>query len=786
TERKQADEALQRKAFQMDSFINNIPDIAWLKDTNSNFIMVNKAYGKVVGIAQEKFVNNTSAVYFDEETVKKFEEDDQRVVKSGEKIVTENSIINAEGNRIFLETIKSPIFNESGKVIGTVGVARDITEWKRTEKKIKENQRKMEIISKTAMQFVEFPLDEDVYKFIGEQLKNLVGKDSFIIINSIDKGTNDLITRAVLGMGKFTKKVFDLLGKSPIGMKNSANDRNLNYLSDGLLHDSGKSLYEISLKTIPKPVCLSLEKMFNVGKIFTIGFTQKEQLLGTAIIVLRESATEIKDYEVVETYIRQASIAIQRRQAEEALHKSEKKYRLLAETSTDTIISIDLEGKFTYLSQAIEKLTGYNWEHFLGHSFTEFIAPEYVESTIARFEKALKGEKIPLYEIEILHKNGSKIPVELNVSTLFDIKGKTIGRLAIVRDITERKKAELSLKESERNFRLLFETSPLGNFIAKPDGTILDANQTLLTQLGSPSVEATCKINVLKFPPLVKCGFAEKFIECAKSGKNIIEEFPYQSKWGKEVIMSCYIVPLKNDFGKVEKIYILLENIMKRKKAEEQVKKDLEEKKTLLRELYHRTKNNMQVIASMMQLQSLNTDDEFIHRSFNEIIDKIKAMSLVHNKLYESKDLSKINLKDYIADLIELLMINHSVPKDQISLKLDLQDVLLLLDSAIPLGLVLNELISNVFKHAFPDNRKGEICIRLFREENGTINIHFGDNGVGLPAEFDPRKNDSMGLQTMLDLVEYQLQGEINHTTKNGLQWDIKLNDNLYERRVQE
>ncbi|RLC56679.1 MAG: hypothetical protein DRH89_05150 [Candidatus Cloacimonadota bacterium] len=230
-----------------------------------------------------------------------------------------------------------------------------------------------------------------------------------------------------------------------------------------------------------------------------------------------------------------------------------------------------------------------------------------------------------------------------------------------------------------------------------------------------------------------------------------------------------------------------------RKQTDERIKRNLNEKDTLLRELYHRTKNNMQIISSMLRMQSRsienkslsgNTGIEIVHESFDEVINKIKAMSLVHQKLYQAKDLSHINLKEYITDLIKLLMISFGIRSEKVSLNLDLEDILVLIDFAVPLGLVLNELISNVFKHAFPNNDEDEITIRLYKDNDNTINIHLSDNGVGIPKDIKLENVNTMGLQTVFNLIEYQLKGEITYKSDKGLKWDIELKDNLHHERV--
>ncbi|MCD4817610.1 MAG: tetratricopeptide repeat protein [Candidatus Cloacimonetes bacterium] len=214
-----------------------------------------------------------------------------------------------------------------------------------------------------------------------------------------------------------------------------------------------------------------------------------------------------------------------------------------------------------------------------------------------------------------------------------------------------------------------------------------------------------------------------------------------------------------------------------RKKAEEQIKKDLEEKKILLQELYHRTKNNMQIISSMLKMQSQYSKSEFIHSTFETINSRIKAMSLAQQKLYQAKELSLINLNEYIEDIFIKLRRSYSSKSENITLKLDLKEVFVLIDSAVPLGLVLTELITNIYQHAFPDNRKGEIIIRMFKDQSEMINIDLEDNGIGLPINLDPQKNKTIGFHTVFSLIESQLHGEIKWEIKNGVKWHIIFKD---------
>jgi two-component sensor histidine kinase/ABC-type uncharacterized transport system substrate-binding protein len=221
------------------------------------------------------------------------------------------------------------------------------------------------------------------------------------------------------------------------------------------------------------------------------------------------------------------------------------------------------------------------------------------------------------------------------------------------------------------------------------------------------------------------------------------------------------------------------------KKSEEKVRKSLAEKEALLRELYHRTKNNMQVISSMLSMQLSYTPDEKIAGVFTAIRNRIQSMSLVQQKLYLSKDLSSIDLKEYIIDLSKLLADSYKIADDRIGLDMtELESIFVLIDNAIPCGMVINELISNAMKHAFPGERNGKIKITLKRDADGFIEMTVSDDGIGVGDDFSFGNDSKLGLKTMIFIVEKQLNGKMTISRDRGLKFSIMFKDDLYERRV--
>ena len=160
------------------------------------------------------------------------------------------------------------------------------------------------------------------------------------------------------------------------------------------------------------------------------------------------------------------------------------------------------------------------------------------------------------------------------------------------------------------------------------------------------------------------------------------------------------------------------------------------------------------------------------------------TIALVHQKLYQSQNLSRINIAEYIQELAYLILRSSQMPFQHTILTFAIEEIFLLLDTAIPCGLILNELLSNAIKYAFPDGREGEITIKLFRNDNGLLELYVADNGVGVPPEFDFRQQESFGLQTVIGLAEHQMQGTIQFASEHGVTYVITFPDTLYTERV--
>ncbi len=216
------------------------------------------------------------------------------------------------------------------------------------------------------------------------------------------------------------------------------------------------------------------------------------------------------------------------------------------------------------------------------------------------------------------------------------------------------------------------------------------------------------------------------------------------------------------------------EDITERIKAQNALKTSLKEKEVLLREIHHRVKNNMQVITSLLKLQSANIKHKPYSEMFKESRNRIKSMALVHERLYKSQELARIDFGRYVKDLVSGLYSSYGIETSGIKLELDLESVLLEPDSAITCGLIINELVSNSLKHAFADKRKGTIKIVLCSIDERSLELSVSDDGIGLPPQLDIRNAESLGLRLILMLSEDQLDGDIKLDRTGGTKFTVR------------
>jgi PAS domain S-box-containing protein len=484
-----------------------------------------------------------------------------------------------------------------------------------------------------------------------------------------------------------------------------------------------------------------------------------------------------------ESLTRSLENSIERFRLNRELKYNNKRFMAFLENSAVTAWMKDEQGTYTYLSENCAKRFNIQPKDWLGK--TDFdLWPKEIAEQIHHNDRAVLSENCAVEYVEqARNPDGgicwwlvSKFPFE-------DYDGKWfIGGLGV--DVTERKLAEQALMDSESRMRLATETTGVGIWEWNVLTNELKWDAEIFRIYGvTPTPDGIVDFNTWRDGVLP-------------------EDLPEQEKVLQESILNDVIntrefrirrandgecryiqgveISRRNGNGQVEWVVGTNFDITDSKIANAKLKAAFDEKEVLLKEVYHRVKNNLQVVSSLINLQSRTVKNEEALKLLKQSADRIKAMALIHEKLYQSNDLVKIDFNSYIGNLADSLLYSFGIPLGQVKISLDINDIFLDIDRAIPCGLIVNELISNALKHAFPKGQRGNLDIRFNHDEN-EYKLMISDNGIGLPDGLNIKTSQSLGLQLVSGLVVNQLKGSISVQQNNGALFAIHFPMNDHE-----
>jgi len=435
-----------------------------------------------------------------------------------------------------------------------------------------------------------------------------------------------------------------------------------------------------------------------------------------------------------------------------------------------------------FISEGCKELTGYSSSQLINNnklSYSEIIHPDYKRQLWDMVQAALADKK----QFELVYKIITRSKEEKWVwekgEGVYDKKHNLVALEGFITDITEMKSKDERLRKLSR----AVEQSPASIVITDLKGNIEYVNPKFTEITGYESYEV-----LGENPRILKSGenpkeIYEQLWNNITSGIEWRGIFLNRKKDGSFFWESALISPVKNENGVTTHYLAVKEDITEQKLKDEKLQNSLKEKELMLREIHHRVKNNLQIISSLLKLQATYITDESSLEFFRISQDRVKSMALIHQQLYRSNDLSSINFGDYLRNLTTHLFQAYGVNEGNIRLTIDAINIYIGIDTAIPCGLLINELISNSLKHAFPGNRKGKINVQMENIEEDKFNLIISDNGIGFPEDIDFRNTKSLGMQLVITLTD-QIDGRIELIRGNGTTFKITFISVNYKKRV--
>ena len=474
-----------------------------------------------------------------------------------------------------------------------------------------------------------------------------------------------------------------------------------------------------------------------------------------------------------------------RKHDEEIIKESENRYRMVGQLISDFAYSCvhNKSGKYEidWITDSFYNLTGFTEKELdLNRCWMFTVHPEDEQIAHNQLERLKVGSK-NVNDFRIINSNGEVRWLRNHVECVKDNDLDKLRIYGAAEDITYLKNALKDLEQSEERFRALINNSGDLIRILDENGKIIFDSPSSARILGYPEGSLIGKSPLEFIHPddleRVNNDLAEVY---ENRNPGIPTEFRIRKADGEYLPVESVSQNMTNVPG-IGGIVVTTHPIKERKEMEDEIRASLQEKEILLKEIHHRVKNNMQIISSLLNLQIRFENLDETVGVLKESQGRVKTMAMVHEKLYQSDSFAKINIKEYLENLVSDIFYSYGIKTGSIESVLDIEDININIDTAIPLGLIVNELVTNSVKYAFPQG-EGTIKIKITSLTDETELI-IADNGIGVPEDFDIEKIETLGLQLVNNLVN-QIDGDIGIDGSNGTEYKITFKELKYKERL--
>jgi PAS domain S-box-containing protein len=630
-------------------------------------------------------------------------------------------------------------------------------------------------LSRTATEFVEMSGSVDIYDHICVRLRRLAG-DFPVIITSFERESGAFTVRAIQGAPAVVDIFLKHTGRSPVGKVFHLSGAAAQSLFERKLGKVTIDLYELTEKTVPEFICRAAEKLMNLESVYAMGFTRESELLGSASFYLPKGKT-LERRDVIETFINQASVALQRRRSDEALRRSVSLLTATLESTADGVLVVDSSGHITAYNRQFVSMWGMP---------EEILEAGDDRAAVARILDQLKSPDSFAARVTDLYENPEQTSfdvIEFRDGRIFErysqpqrIDGTPVGRVWSFRDVTERKLAEAALRKSEQRYRQVVEEIPEVIFEANVAGlwTLLNPAWTEITgfsleeSLGVPFLDFVYPDDRLKalelFRPLI-----ERETEFCR------HEIRYLTKHGGFKWMEVHSTLIVDDDDVAVGTTGTLRDITDQRQAAEDLRKlydqteqDARTRAELLNEVNHRVKNNLMAVQGLLLAERRQADPvgrPFVERAIDSIAGRIDGLLSVH-KMLSASQWGPMRVSELAETIISRLLAGgHN--GCLVGLEVESSPLEVSPRQASSLALVINELATNTVKHALQGKKTALVRVRASAEEDD-LRIEYRDDGPGYPDHIIRRERPTVGMRLVEQLVTETLRGRLDLATEGG------------------
>ncbi len=467
---------------------------------------------------------------------------------------------------------------------------------------------------------------------------------------------------------------------------------------------------------------------------------------------------------------------------EAQLKESENTYRRIIEEAVEGFFQSTPDGHFLRANKAMARILGYDSPEELINSPQPLAGVSYVHPEKREEYKRLmeKEGQVRGFIFQVSHPDGRRSWLLENSRAIRDEEGNILYYEGHVQDITTQKEIETSLFESQARLESLINAAPDIIYFKNKEGKYLIVNQAFERAFCWKKEDIVGKGDEDILPPELAFQCRLSDAAAVNNRRPTIKEERIKNEMGQEIIFETIKAPVFAPDGSLTGIVGISRDITRRRKAEEELRSLLREKEILLREIHHRVKNNMQVISSLLSLQAQKLGDSQAVQSLRECQERIQSMALVHDQLYQQESYHRIEFSSYLRRLASHLFRAYKTDASLIQLRMEAEEIHLSINTAIPCGLIVNELVTNALKHAFSPGQKGEIIISLRQRDHGQYILQVKDNGRGLPPDVDLNQPGTFGLE-IVKILATQLGSSLEVNREGGTEFCLSFEDQAYQ-----